>query len=346
MVKTSVAGNVGGDSLVRALLCSQASIRGDQKRSRSCGIRIFSQYLGRNSARQEAWVKNTPLSPEVVFARASLDSAWLKQAGQWLETSTDPKQRAAMLKRLGAEKLEPENLYPLPEIELPMVPHIPTGPFTMGSQQFDDAKPLREIILDPFSISIFPVTRAQYLIGMQQAGLITPEYWKQTDGELICPSHPVTGVTWEQANAFAEWLGRRLPTEAEWEFSARGYDEKLYPWGNIFDPSRAAFHQRGTSPVDAYPTGVSWNGIFGLAGNICEWCADWYASYDPSALHNPRGPEEGSMRVLRGGSHFYDEPELLRSDRRNKHYPSIVGNSYGFRVAEGGIVPPNGLVKK
>lgn len=160
--------------------------------------------------------------------------------------------------------------------------------------------------------------------------------------------HPVVEVSWFGANAYATWAGGRLPTEAEWAYAARGPDSAVFPWGNSFDgtalsycDANCAFDTRNessddgyarTAPVGIYPTGASWVGALDMAGNVWEWCADWYSStyYQESPAENPTGPPTGTRRVCRGGA-WGGDPYDVRSARRGGIRPRDSYASIGFR---------------
>jgi formylglycine-generating enzyme required for sulfatase activity len=189
-------------------------------------------------------------------------------------------------------------------------------------------------------------------------GTPAPAYWD--DPRLNKPEHPVVGVNWEDAKAFCEYRGKRLPTEAEWEKAARGPKANLYPWGNEFDSAKVNYGKNhgATMPVDAYPEGVSYYGLYNMAGNVFEWVSDWY---DPryygrlETMVNPTGPAKplwlggtgtyvdrltvGEKRVIRGGSWIAPEG-TVRATHRFWNHP--LNNSYGvglgFRCAQ--TAPP------
>ena len=154
-------------------------------------------------------------------------------------------------------------------------------------------------------------------------------------------------VTWYEAAAFAKWSGGRLPTEAEWEYAARGTTYRKWPWGDEQpDENKCNFDKAGLghpSPVGVFPENVSPFGLFDMAGNVWEWCWDWYSEdYYKTCLHdgtvdNPKGPEKGGGRVLRGGS-YSNNASNLRCAARNWYNPRDWGWFSGFRVV---LSPPN-----
>jgi formylglycine-generating enzyme required for sulfatase activity len=215
--------------------------------------------------------------------------------------------------------------------------YIPEGEFTIGSpnkEGDDDEHPAHKVFLSGYWIGKTEVTFAQFDAFCQETGMEKPEDEGWGRGE-----RPVIYVSWKEAKKFCAWLEKktglafRLPTEAEWEKAARD----RYPWGSTPpDAQLANFNKEimKTSTVGAYPKGASPYGALDMAGNVWEWLADWYAPdyYDNSQENDPQGPEEGSERVVRGGSWAHGA-ELIRSANRSQENPASKLNILGFRLA-------------
>ncbi len=227
---------------------------------------------------------------------------------------------------------------------------IPAGQFLMGSvdtdpDASDDEKPQRVIHLDTFWIDQTEVTYAQYQTCVEMGNCSAARSMASTFRKA---DFPVIGVNWQQAQAYCQWVGGRLPTEAEWEKAARGMDARRYPWGNEFDGTRLNYCDsncvadsrdnsaddgyRYIAPVGSYPTGTSPYGVFDMSGNVWEWTADWYAidSYKNLSAQNPGGPESGLQRVVRGGSWAY-QGRALRTAERHRDVPTSQHDNMGFR---------------
>jgi formylglycine-generating enzyme required for sulfatase activity len=148
--------------------------------------------------------------------------------------------------------------------------------------------------------------------------------------------HPAVLVTWFDANRFCRWAGGRLPTEAEWEYAAKGWDALTEPFGGVLPPELANFNDYlgEPVPVGSYPHAPSWVGALDMLGNVWEWVSDWYDSnyYAVSPLQNPSGPESGESRVLRGGS-FLQDPYYTNTIVRYPAYPVDKADDFGFRCA-------------
>lgn len=215
---------------------------------------------------------------------------------------------------------------------------VPAGEFWMGSGDgVSHEKPRHRVYLDAFHIDKYEVTNTLYQRFISATGHREPRH--MSDSKWNNPQQPVVGVSWHDAEAYCRWAGKRLPTEAEWEKAARGTDERRYPWGNEWDKKRANGSESGigrTTPVGQYPGGVSPYGAEDMAGNVWEWVADWYDAdyYQRSPERNPRGPELGSGKVVRGGSWYY-QPLNLRLSLRNHHSPDNRFDDLGFRCARG-----------
>ena len=151
--------------------------------------------------------------------------------------------------------------------------------------------------------------------------------------------YPVVQVSWNDAQAYAKWAAKRLPTEAEWEKAARGTDGKKWPWDNNFDlnidgvTAHANIGSDGPLPVGCFPTGISPYRLYNLTGNVQEWVTDWYASnyYARSPRNNPKGPETGKFRVIRGGSWKEFKSYQVLSTNRAYQVPDYSSNFVGFR---------------
>jgi len=195
--------------------------------------------------------------------------------------------------------------------------------------------------LDPFWIGKFPITNAQYRKFIEETGYIEPERWD--DPNFNGPKHPVIGVSWDDAIAYLEWAGLRLPTEAEWEYVAYGCGRKprLFPWGDSLpDDNFMNFGRfnRGTTPVSRYTRGTTPdNGIMDLAGNVLEWCLDDTRAYTPDEAFNPTGSLTSSMRAIRGGS-FARPVNSCRASYRDRRFKKTRWGSSGFRPAYSGII--------
>lgn len=218
--------------------------------------------------------------------------------------------------------------------------YVPAGKFIMGSDDGDDdEKPAHVVTLDAFWIMQTEVTNEHYKKCVDAGGCTKPNttdwdttaFWEQFN------RHPVTWVSWDMANAYAQWAGGRLPTEAEWEKAARGPDGNVYPWG--IDPpndERLNYNQQfgATTEVGYYPKGKSVYGVLDMAGNVWERVADWYdgAYYQNSPTENPPGPASGDLHVARGGG-WDTEARGVRSSRRTSWGNNTMSDLVvGFRV--------------
>ncbi len=213
---------------------------------------------------------------------------------------------------------------------------IPAGAFTMGSAAGqDDEAPVHVVHVDAFDLAVHPVSVADYAAFLAATRHPMPREWGSP--ALAGPDRPVVGVSWEDAVAYCGWTGdARLPTEAEWERAARGgHEGRRYPWG---DGIPAWIPDGGRGPL-AGPWPVTLGdpnpyGLFGIAANIHEWCADWHSRdyYAASPARNPQGPPSGVRRASRGGS-WRHAVTISRTAARSKLDPSYRYTDYGFRIA-------------
>ncbi len=224
--------------------------------------------------------------------------------------------------------------------------YVPAGEFLMGSPAGPgdrDERPQHRVFLEAYWMDRMLVTVGDYRTFCRETGRSLPLEPKWGWHE----DHPVVNVTWEDAAAYAKWAGRRLPTEAEWEKAARGTDGREYPWGNQWDPRKCSngINSRSTQPVGKYPAGASPYGALDMAGNVWQWCADWYDEdyYRFAPARNPTGPASGQHRVLRGGSWECDLPTMFRSARRDYEH-TVLGardNYDGIRCVRGKPLSPS-----
>ena len=218
--------------------------------------------------------------------------------------------------------------------------YVPAGEFQMGNEDGEiDERPVHTVVLDAFWIDQTEVTNAQYGRCVAADACAASEF--ANDARYNRATQPVVGVSWADAAAYATWVGGRLPTEAEWEYAARGPAGLEYPWG-AQAPTCELANVSGcvglTAPVGSYPAGASWVGVLDLTGNVWEWVADWSGDYPSDKQVNPTGPASGTLRVLRGGS-FADDQNYARCATRYWCHPySRLGYS-GFRVVVSPLRP-------
>ncbi len=256
---------------------------------------------------------------------------------------------------------------------------IPGGEYFMGSDDdLDLEKPAHHVKLSPFCMAATEVTVAEYRAcsdrgACKRAALVNE--WKgisDHDRKIFDPlcngrdlsraNHPVNCIDWDQARQYCESAipGGRLPTEAEWEFAARGPDGRKYPWGDDLpsasrlnacgleclawgkanDVPETAMYQAddgfpNTAPVGSFPQGKSRYGVADVAGNVWEWVADWYGSYPKDVRDpDPKGPSSGTDRVVRGGAWNGADPAWVRPTYRYHYDPSVRNYAVGFRCAK------------
>ncbi len=270
---------------------------------------------------------------------------------------------------------------PMPECPAGMV-KIPGGKFFMGSDDKSDEereRPAHQVTLSPYCIDATEVTVAQYKECSDKGECkraprenewegITPAARKVYDP--LCTirdpeakaQHPINCIDWELATAFCAARGKRLPTEAEWEFATRGSDGRKYPWGDDVPTSGGHLNACGkecvawgrkhpdpdnpleamypvddgfptTAPAGSFPKGDSPFGLHDVVGNVWEWTSDWYGPYGSAAQVDPKGAETGSLRVMRGGSWNGSDPAWVRPTFRFMAPPAMRSHGIGFRCA-------------
>lgn len=228
---------------------------------------------------------------------------------------------------------------------------IPGGVFYRGSNEGNrDEMPRHQITLSSYAIDVHPVTNEQFVKFLEVMGgekdsshqdiiRLKDSRIKRSGGKLSIESgyqkHPVVGVTWYGALVYAKWVGKRLPTEAEWEIAACcGQEQLLYPTGDEIEKSQANFFSSDTTAVCSYAPNNF--GLYDMAGNVYEWCYDWYGyNYYEISIQEPEdptGPLQGVYRVLRGGC-WKSSKEDLPCSRRHRNNPGTVNGTYGFRCA-------------
>lgn len=251
---------------------------------------------------------------------------------------------------------------------------IPAGSFSMGAESYGDEEPIHNVTLSTYWISASEITRAQYTKFIAAGGYSNQSYWSSDGWMWRCDSsrtqpdywdasqtwgtppgaftqtdnHPVVGVTYYEAEAYCNWAGGHLPTEAQWEKAARWNQltstSYTYPWGNTWDASKcnnwddSTYTGYITAPIDSYASGASSYNLYDCAANVSEWCRDWYDFdyYSQAPAVDPTGPDSGVRRSIRGGSwngslysKFY-----LRAACRDYDDPTYSSNDLGFRIAK------------
>jgi formylglycine-generating enzyme required for sulfatase activity len=228
--------------------------------------------------------------------------------------------------------------------------NIPAGPFIMGSRSGEgreDESPQRLVDLDSYSIDQVEVTNSRYLAFAEATGHKLPR--NPYGNEPLSKSEgiqklPVVQVGWYDAFEYCHWAGKRLPSEAEWEKAARGTNGNLYPWGTKSPRTDLAVFGKNwvgiktLLPVGSLPKGRSDFNVDDMAGNVREWIQDWYHPeyYSQAPDKNPKGPDEGILKVIRGGS-WHHQVYDLRSASRDKGGFGLKTDGIGFRCAKDGI---------
>ena len=192
----------------------------------------------------------------------------------------------------------------------------PPPGFVVG--EFASEQPSHQVQLTKgYWIDQFEVTNKAFQAFIDAGGYANHATWSEAGWEWLSrqpasqfpqyclgnlPDNPLACVSWYEAEAYAKWRGGRLPTEAEWEYAARGPNSLIYPWGNEFDSRRCNLvDSKGLENVGSYPAGASWVGAQDMAGNVMEWVQDWLGDYPADAIIDPSGPDSGKVKVEKGG---------------------------------------------
>ena len=225
--------------------------------------------------------------------------------------------------------------------------------FLMGAGESDHMageaeKPAHSVNLDGFWVDETEVSNRQYTLCVENGKCAPPNF---VDNDIYNrEDYPVVGVNWLDAQDYCNWAGGRLPTEAEWEYAAKGNEGLIYPWGNEYDgnllnacdvncseswaDSSIDDGYKNSASVGSYPAGASWVGALDMAGNVWEWVEDWCGQYDNETQDNPTGPDEGRCKIIRGGA-WASPPVGLRTTYRiintSEISPDIHHPNIGFR---------------
>jgi len=224
---------------------------------------------------------------------------------------------------------------------------IPPGCFQMGDAFHEgdlNEVPVHTVCVSPFEMDIHQVTNGMYAQCVKAGACappVSPISFSRSDyyGNPAYDAYPVVMVSWHNAVDYCAWAGKRLPTEAQWEYAARGgLEGKRYSWGDTISGSLANYWNSGdpedndTNAVGSYP--ANGFGLYDTTGNLWEWVYDWFGEtyYPVSPVQDPQGPETGYNRVLRGGS-WDGSPDLLRVSGRGRLFPTLRSVYHGFRCA-------------
>jgi formylglycine-generating enzyme required for sulfatase activity len=252
------------------------------------------------------------------------------------------------IKEYAPEKRDPKGVVP----QFSEVAHISDGVYYRGSNQgCRDEIPRHPVRIGSFDIDVHPITNEQFVRFLDFIGdekdhqnhdiiRLRDSRIKRTSGRFTIERgygrHPVVGVTWYGAMGYCKWVGKRLPSEAEWEVACcGGLEHPTYPTGEDIEKTQANFFSSDTTAVMSYPT--NGYGIYDMAGNVYEWCSDWYEynyyEYSAQEPDFPKGPIQGVYRVLRGGC-WKSLKEDLRCSKRHRNNPGAANGTYGFRCAQ------------
>jgi formylglycine-generating enzyme required for sulfatase activity len=365
-VSNAMAAEVGGDIKAARLMLSNEigtalGVTIDSQTSSTSSVKIITPPGNKTVARlewKEIWTSGTiavsrPDGKKIdALPFSVLDSLSLEQLGiQTINCETDAIVNNGSTVQIFSGHVD-ISTDTTQGVNIPMV-LIPKGDFSMGRLYSDNEneKPLHVVFLDEYYIDKYEVTNQAYSACVKQgvcqppfdlSSDKRPDYYNSEDYR----NFPVINVDWDQAHNYCAWRGMRLPTEAEWEKAARGVnqdDNVLYPWNT--EETGCSFGNfsactTDTTEVGSYPLGASPYGVYDIVGNVWEWVVDWYGFdyYEVSPRANPKGPNTGTHRVLRGGS--WNSPSSdIEMTYRMRYYPNIYADNLGFRCARSGSLP-------
>ena len=275
----------------------------------------------------------TVYRPAASLTSAALFGAW----GRSVIAETFAISESALLPETDADATTESQPTPIPDsvrLRYPGMKFIPAGEVILGCNEGDEwERPPHRVVVDAFYIAQFEVTNQEYAEFVQATGHRSPPHW---NGGLISPGlekHPVTWISYEDAETYCTWKNARLPTEAEWERAAKGDTDRAYTWGKAFDSNLANTWEAGrggTAPVGSYFRGASPFGVEDMAGNAFEWVNGFFEPY-PGAKELTEQYDQ-HLRVLRGGSWNFNS-YYARTTHRFARSGGEQGSSYGFRIA-------------
>ncbi len=304
-------------------------------------------------------VSYTPVIPYPVNNQQSYISLYESSPAGIIENLLRTREKQQALLTCGTQPVLPQGFrkeeeYVISESDSACMVWVGNTTFMMGAEEEEDQSPIHEVELSSYLIDVYPVSIEQYQKflqagGYQYQGFWSIEGWKwRITNKIEKPAgfpedtsaqayFPVTGVSWYEAMAYATWAGKHLPTEAQWEYAARGQDQRTYPWGNKKPTNKLANYKgrsKGTTERNKFSDSVSPLGCYDMAGNVWEWCYDSYEEsyYQNSPRLNPIGPKEGKEKVCRGGSWTY-EVDTLKAYYRFNGDATLRDKAYGFRTA-------------
>ena len=301
-------------------------------------------FVGRVSAGEPVVLHNVPVGQrEIVvrdFSGREARRSLVVKEGRTADAALDvlnlpPNSGEASLVPIGANPQGHEEYWRVRDGA--MVVRVPAGEFLMGSttnRGQDDERPQRKVHVSEFLIDKTEVTWRQFreFVAATGGSIEREPIWGSPD------KYPASFILWDEAKAYCEWVGGRLPTEAEWEKAARGSDGRAYPWGDRWDARHCnsisgGMHQ--PESVGSYPGCVSPYGVLDMPGSVWEWCADRYAedAYEGGPGRDPAGPDSGRLKVKRGGA-WMSQPTWLRAAYRGKGSPTSRNADHGFRCAQ------------